>query len=81
MDTESGMPPDAWEREGFTQLEAAAWIAAAAARFTPYTARAWQREGFGPADAAMWSEAFADPVKARERRNAGYTSPWDRDEA
>jgi tRNA U34 5-methylaminomethyl-2-thiouridine-forming methyltransferase MnmC len=81
MQNRNQTPLDAWTREGFSDQEAAAWLTAAPARFTPYTARAWQREGFGPADAALWSEVFADPITARARRNAGYLTPWDEDVA
>ncbi len=65
-----------WRDAGFAESDGLAWMAAASVRFTPHTARAWIAEGFGPADAAVWSEVYADPVQARERRNAGFTDPW-----
>ena len=73
MYASSGTPLDDWRAAGFSETEAHDWLAAAGNRFTPHTARAWIAEGFGPADAALWSEVYADPVKARERRNAGFT--------
>jgi hypothetical protein len=70
----------AWQDHGFDAQTAVAWLEAAPGRFTQWTARQWIDEGFGPRDAALWSDVFACPVRARERRQAGYGDPFDLDQ-